>query len=54
LNLWWGFSAIDDWTLPIESTKNTQEGKTSFKSGTPVWCRSKTLRLRRSILVERK
>jgi len=38
-----GISATDNWALPIDHAKNTEEERTSFRSGTPVWCRLKTL-----------
>ena len=44
---------MGDWTLPIESAKNT-EGKMSFRSGAPVWCRRKTLRRENKYLCSEK
>ena len=41
-SMWWGSSAMDDWTLPIEFAKNTDERKTPFKFGASIWCRPRT------------
>ena len=37
-----GIFVTDDWTLPIDSTKNTEE-RTPFRLGAQVWCRPKAL-----------
>ena len=53
VSMWWGFSAANNWTLPIRYAKRHTRRKIPFRSGALAWCRPKTFGMRMSILVER-
>jgi len=41
--IWWEFSATDDQTMLINPAKNTENRRTTFRSGASVWCQPNTL-----------